>query len=83
MENKEVKKANRTFKVFMWLYIISAILACVAIVTTAIGRDIGAANVIWANITILIDSLLLAFICSKITVTYKEYEFNLEDEEQE
>ena len=83
MENKEVKKANRYFKVLTWLYIISAILAVVAIVGTVMGREVSASNIIWANVTILIDSALLAFICSHAELTKKEYEPNLEDSEQE
>ena len=77
MENKEVKKANKGIKLSMWLSLIVAIMSVGSIVIVLITKETTVATHIMKDLIILMDSLTLAFVCSKTTVTPTE------DSEQE
>ena len=61
-------KLSKTFKFLKWIYILSAILAFMAIVITATGNGVTATNLIFANITIIVNSLLLAFVFGRTKI---------------
>ena len=71
VEEREIKKLNRKIKVLMWLYIMTAILSIIAIVMTLMGIGINAANLLCANITILMHSLISILTCVYLKIGYK------------
>lgn len=74
MENKEVKKLNRAFKVLKWLFIASAGLSVVSMVMALVTKDITLFNYVMKCIDNILGSLLIAFICSRTVVTPKNEE---------
>ena len=69
MENKEIKKWNKTRKISIWLSLIVAILSVISIVIVLITKETTVITHAMKDLLIIMDSLFWAFICSKITVT--------------
>lgn len=76
MENKDVKKLNRVFKVLMWLFIVSAGLTVYSMVSALVTQEVTIFNYVMKCVNNILASLLLAFICSRTTVTPKSEEEN-------
>lgn len=68
MTEKEVKKWNTTFKVLHWIFCFCTAFAFWAIVDVIRGIEVTATQLICANLTIIIESLILAFIFMKAKV---------------
>lgn len=73
MENKEVKKLNRIYKI-AWLELIVAILSIFSIINVLISKEVSVLGYILNDIIIIIDSLTLAFIYGKTTLIPVEEE---------
>lgn len=71
MENKEVKKLNRVFKVLMWLFIVSAVLTVISMISALVTQEVTIFNYAMKCIDNIFGSLLIAFICSRTSVTPK------------
>lgn len=69
MENQKVRKIKRAFNVLALLNLIIAILSAILIVSVLITKETTVFGYISKDLIIIIDSLLLAYIWSKTTVT--------------
>lgn len=69
MKNKNVNKTNRGFKILMWLYLTCAILCVFSIVRVLITKEITVLGYVMGDLNLIIDSLVLAFICGNIKAT--------------
>ena len=76
MENKKVKKLNRAFKVLMWLFIASAVLTVISMISALVTQEVTIFNYVMKCIDNIFGSLLIAFICSRTSVTPKNEEEN-------
>ena len=76
MENKEVKKLNRAFKVLMWLFIVSAVLTVISMISALVTQEVTIFNYIMKCIDNIFGSLLIAFICNRTSVTPKNEEMD-------
>ena len=72
MENNKVRRLNNGFKFLAWMYMFCALLALVVIGHTVNTGEVTVSNHIWSNVTIVVDSLLLAFLSSKAKAIEKE-----------
>lgn len=72
MENNKVRRLNNGFKILAWMYMFCALLALVVIGHTVNTGEVTVSNHIWSNVTIVVDSLLLAFLSSKAKAIEKE-----------
>ena len=72
MENNKVRRLNNGFKILAWMYMFCALLALVVIVHTINTGEVTVSNHIWSNVTIVADSLLLAFLSSRAKAIEKE-----------
>ena len=72
MENNKVRILNNGFKILAWMYMFCALLALVVIGHTVNTGEVTVSNHIWSNVTIVVDSLLLAFLSSKAKAIEKE-----------
>ena len=72
MENNKVRRLNNGFKILAWMYMFCALLALVVIGHTINTGEVTVSNHIWSNVTIVADSLLLAFLSSKAKAIEKE-----------
>ena len=76
-----IRKNNIVFNICMFTYFISAILSLIVIVSTVVWQKISIYGLVLSNVTILIDSLLLAYICfTQIETEDKYYSKNKEQE---
>ena len=69
MENQKVRKIKRAFNVLALLNLIIVILSAISIVSVLITKETTVFGYISKDLIIVIDSLLLAYIWSKTTVT--------------
>lgn len=72
MENNKVRRLNNGFKFLAWMYMFCALLALVVIGHTINTGEVTVSNHIWSNVTIVVDSLLLAFLSSRAKAIEKE-----------
>ena len=72
MENNKVRRLNNGFKILAWMSMFCALLALVVIGHTINTGEVTVSNHIWSNVTIVADSLLLAFLSSKAKAIEKE-----------
>ncbi len=76
MENKEIKKISKAFKVLMWLFIVSAGLATYSMISALVTQEVTIFNYVMKCIDNIFSALLIAFVCSRTTVTPKNEEEN-------
>lgn len=70
-KNKEntTSNINKAFKLLKWLFIITAILSCVSIVFALMDQEVSVASYVMRCVDNIINSLMLAFIFGRTTVT--------------
>lgn len=71
MENKEIKKVKRTFKVSAWLDLVVVILSVISIISVLITKETTVFGYVVKDLIIIMDSLTLAFVCGRVTVIPK------------
>ena len=72
MEDKNIEKLNRLFKISKWLFIISAICAGILSINTVITQEVTVFEHVLALIQSVACSLMLAFIFGRMSVSKKE-----------
>lgn len=74
MNNKNVKKIDVAFKALMWLYLVDVGFTVYLMIAALVTQEVTVFNYAMVCVANIGSSLLLAFICSRTKVTYKDEE---------